>query len=284
MKTKIVKIISLVLACAACLTLLTSCNKKDDFKGNMRNIDGLSPGDIYAVMTFRDFEGELTFILFPSATPVAVEEFTKAANSGYYDGKTFHRVLEDMLIQGGALNMDGSDSTIPEKLLFDIEKHENARHFYGALCFAPELSTGKNYRQFYIVTASESVDIEAEADALQDMLNEYKGDTITAEERKRYENLVRDLKKLPTEVKERYLEKGGLHLLDGTSTVFGQLISGHRLLEEVSAVEVVSGNAIDDANVNLNDGKGRPSRPLDTVFIEKIRIIMTEEPEQTKKK
>ena len=45
--------------------------------------------------------GTIELELFPKEAPKAVENFTKLANKGYYDGVTFHRVIENFMIQGG---------------------------------------------------------------------------------------------------------------------------------------------------------------------------------------
>ncbi len=46
-------------------------------------------------------KGEIRLRLFPQASPLAVNSFVFLAQQGYYDGTTFHRVLEDFVAQGG---------------------------------------------------------------------------------------------------------------------------------------------------------------------------------------
>jgi peptidyl-prolyl cis-trans isomerase B (cyclophilin B) len=270
-----------------CVIGLSACGGKKGLKGNMANISELKPGDTYATIKIQGYEGEMTFILYGDIAPLGVKEFTKAARSGYYDGKNFHRVLEDMLIQGGALNTDGTDATIPEEDMFVVETNDNARNFFGALCFAVDENTGKNYRQFYIVNTSTPVDIDKEAEKLKTTIDKINTDEVDISVIKNLEKFKKELTETPAKVKERYLENGGLYLLDGKVTVFGQLISGREILEAVSKVEVVAGNRIDDDNESLGDGKGQNSRPLNEVFIETIKIttVPTEEAteEATKK-
>ena len=45
--------------------------------------------------------GTIELELLPKDAPKAVENFTKLANKGYYDGVTFHRVIDNFMIQGG---------------------------------------------------------------------------------------------------------------------------------------------------------------------------------------
>ena len=46
-------------------------------------------------------KGTLVADLFDDAAPITVANFEKLANSGYYDGTRFHRVIPDFVVQGG---------------------------------------------------------------------------------------------------------------------------------------------------------------------------------------
>ncbi len=46
-------------------------------------------------------KGVMTAELYAEETPVTVNNFTKLANEGFYDGLAFHRVLPNFVIQGG---------------------------------------------------------------------------------------------------------------------------------------------------------------------------------------
>ncbi|WP_321211245.1 peptidylprolyl isomerase [Methanothermobacter sp. DP] len=54
------------------------------------------------------FKGEIELILFPEDAPNTVANFEKLANTGFYDGLTFHRVIPDFVIQGGCPVGDGT--------------------------------------------------------------------------------------------------------------------------------------------------------------------------------
>lgn len=45
--------------------------------------------------------GTIEIQLFPGVAPKAVENFEGLAKKGYYDGVTFHRVIDNFMIQGG---------------------------------------------------------------------------------------------------------------------------------------------------------------------------------------
>lgn len=52
--------------------------------------------------------GTITVELDASAAPITVENFMKLANEGFYDGLTFHRIMEGFMMQGGDPNGNGS--------------------------------------------------------------------------------------------------------------------------------------------------------------------------------
>jgi cyclophilin family peptidyl-prolyl cis-trans isomerase len=56
--------------------------------------------DYTAVIRMAD-GGEMRFDLFDDEAPLTVNNFVFLANQGFYDGTTFHRVLEDFMAQGG---------------------------------------------------------------------------------------------------------------------------------------------------------------------------------------
>lgn len=56
----------------------------------------------------RTNKGEIKINLFPDVAPVTVINFITLANSGYYNGLKFHRVIEDFMIQGGDPTGTGS--------------------------------------------------------------------------------------------------------------------------------------------------------------------------------
>ena len=43
----------------------------------------------------------MAFELYPDIAPKSVENFVKLAESGFYDGLTFHRIVPGFVIQGG---------------------------------------------------------------------------------------------------------------------------------------------------------------------------------------
>lgn len=52
--------------------------------------------------------GTIKLELFASQTPITVQNFVKLSKEGFYDGLTFHRVIDGFMIQGGCPHGDGT--------------------------------------------------------------------------------------------------------------------------------------------------------------------------------
>jgi cyclophilin family peptidyl-prolyl cis-trans isomerase len=93
-------------------------------------------------------EGAIELELFPEDAPKTVENFTKLASDGYYDGLTFHRVIPDFMVQGGCPRGDGTGG--PGYTFEDeFNDHPVARGYLAMANAGPDT----NGSQFFIVTA-----------------------------------------------------------------------------------------------------------------------------------
>ncbi|MFT8317969.1 MAG: peptidylprolyl isomerase [Sporolactobacillus sp.] len=91
---------------------------------------------------------KVEFDLFPNEAPNTVANFEKLANSGFYNGLTFHRVIPGFVSQGGDPNGNGTgDAGYTIKCETDGNPH---KHVQGALSMA---HAGKDTGscQFFIV-------------------------------------------------------------------------------------------------------------------------------------
>lgn len=61
--------------------------------------------------------GDIGLELYADKAPVSVENFIRYANSGYYDGTIFHRVISHFMIQGGGLTADLQDKPTSEPII-----------------------------------------------------------------------------------------------------------------------------------------------------------------------
>lgn len=53
-------------------------------------------------------QGDINLILTPEHTPMTVANFVVLAQEGFYDGITFHRVIEDFMVQCGCPHGTGT--------------------------------------------------------------------------------------------------------------------------------------------------------------------------------
>lgn len=170
-------------------------------------------GELIAHINVKDY-GTITVKFFPEQAPLAVENFVQHAKDGYYDGLTFHRIIDDFMIQGGDPEGTGAggDSIWKddngEYVPFEDEYSKYLMPIRGALCMA---NSGENTNgsQFFIVqtTSYRITDVMSLRSAgVDDDLVSY------------------------------YKENGGAGWLYEAHTVFGQVIDGFDVLDEIAAV------------------------------------------------
>lgn len=178
--------------------------------------------------------GDITVLLYREYAPLAVENFVKHANEGYYDGVIFHRVVNNFMIQsgdplgtgaGGESVYNGEDGS-PKP--FEDEFSLDLWHFRGALSMAGN-GANSNDSQFFIVQAPFVTD-----DVVESM-----------------ENI-----NFPDKVIDQYQQDGGMPNLDWKHTVFGQVIDGMDVVDEIAKTEV-------DPQTN---------KPLEDVVINSIKV------------
>lgn len=58
--------------------------------------------------TFHTDKGEIKLELFTDDCPETTGNFIKLAKDGFYDGLTFHRVIDDFMVQGGCPDGQGT--------------------------------------------------------------------------------------------------------------------------------------------------------------------------------
>ncbi len=97
--------------------------------------------------TIHTTEGAVAVELFDDDAPKTVQNFTKLAGEGFYDGITFHRVIPDFMVQGGCPRGDGTGGPGYE---FEDEQNQH-RVVRGALAMANR-GPNTNGSQFFIVT------------------------------------------------------------------------------------------------------------------------------------
>lgn len=222
-------------------------------------------------------------------TPVHRDNFIKLIKSGFYEGVSFHRVINKFMIQAGDPNtrtikiVNGADTL--ENYTLPAEFNKSLYHKKGALAAAregnnvnPEMRSSGT--QFYIVQGTILNDEELSlaeqrinSNIRQAMFNLYirqTADSATKSGNKMTEGAVQEIAstkmfrflttvpeyKISEDQKAVYKSIGGVPRLDQTYTVFGEVLDGLDVIDKIAAV-----------NTDASD------KPLSDVKILKIKII-----------
>ena len=138
---------------ALCLVMslsLVACSNKTNKNEETRTPPKELPIATIVVKNYGTIEAEL----YPHIAPNTVNNFIYLANSGFYDGLTFHRVIKDFMIQGGDPNGNGSGGpgySIKGELSNNNFKN-NLKHTVGVLSMARSHNKHSAGSQFFIVT------------------------------------------------------------------------------------------------------------------------------------
>lgn len=215
-------------------------------------------GEEIAVITMAD-KKRIKLRFFADQAPKTVYNFKKHALAGYYDGLTFHRVIEGFMIQGGDPNGDGTGGESVWGTAFSDEFSKNLLNLDGAVSMA-NAGQNTNGSQFFINnTGGTAPDWEY----FQQLYEIYRQDpeyfgSMTGQ----LTPHTLDMEKVTQEVKEIYTAHGGNPSLDGYydsgeigHTVFAQVFEGMDTVQEISAVPTEN------------------TVPAEPVIIEKIEIL-----------
>jgi peptidyl-prolyl cis-trans isomerase B (cyclophilin B) len=157
--------------------------------------------------------GDITCKLYDK-TPGHRDNFIKLINEGWFNGSTFHRIIENFMIQGGGKE----GGTVDVGYTIPAEFYPDYFHKKGALAAARQgdhvnpqkRSSGS---QFYIVQGKKYTDSEL----------------TNLEARKNCE--------WTPEQKEIYKTLGGVPFLDFDYTVFGEVVDGLDVVDKIAAVQ-----------------------------------------------
>lgn len=225
-----------------------------------------------ATVLMRTNLGDITIRLYDD-TPQHTANFLKLAKEGYYDGTLFHRVIKDFMIQGGdpdsrnakpgqPLGMGDPSYTVPAEFVYPKYFHKR-----GALAAArqgdnvnPEKASSGS--QFYIVTGKvytpgqlDQMEVRLKHQQMQqifDSLARENRDSIMALRRNRdqaglqqlQDSLVKQTEAIAAQnpatftpqQREAYTTVGGTPHLDGSYTVFGEVIKGMEVVDSIQKV------------------------------------------------
>lgn len=236
------------------LLLLTSCKAPD--------------GSELSYVLVRTTLGDIKIHLYDQ-TPVHKANFIKLVNSGFYENISFHRVINNFMIQAGDPNSRGASAkALPDTMqTYTLPAEFNPALFHkkGALAAARQgnnvnPSMRSSGTQFYIVQGTRLNDGElsvAEAMINNQIRQSYflkylheisdsaskNGIQLSDSELQEkvseklfvYLNTAGDFR-LSDEQKEAYRTIGGVPRLDGTYTVFGEVVEGLDIVDKIAGV------------------------------------------------
>ena len=214
-------------------------------------------------------------------TPAHRDNFLKLAREGFYDGTLFHRVIKDFMIQGGdpqskgapagkALGSGDAGYTLPAE--FDPALF----HKRGALSAArlgdevnPERRSsgcqfyivwGKKYSQGEMGQMARQMEMQAQQQVFDALVQQHRDEIMQLRRNRDRDGLMalqekliaqteekvrkEGLGKMSDAAKEVYTTVGGTPFLDGQYTVFGEVVSGL--------------SVVDDIQQAATDGRDRP--------------------------
>lgn len=224
----------------AMLSLSVSCGNTLS-TGSNPTFAGLQPQgqqvDKPTRVKFITPQGDIVVELF-NQTPEHRNNFVRLAREGFYDGLLFHRVIQSFMIQGGdpnsrnaqpgePLGMGDPGYTLPAEIVPGVF------HRRGALAAArmgdqmnPERRSSGS--QFYLVQGR----VWSHEELTQ--MAQQRGLTITEEAR------------------QIYTTEGGTPHLDGTYTIFGQVVEGLDVIDRIAAVQTDRANRpLDDVSMRV---------------------------------
>lgn len=237
---KLIKKIRYLLLTASCCLLALSAGAK-------KKALTVGQGAHYEV-TMKTSKGTVKFRLF-NDTPRHRDNFVRLAEKGFYDNLLFHRVIRDFMIQ------TGDPQSVEASLVkvygdadagYKLEAEIVPRYFHkrGAVAAAREGDDVNPARrssgsQFYIVTGKVQNDstLTAARQKIAERTADAAGAQITAEREKVYRTA------------------GGAPHLDGSYTIFGEVVSGMGTVTKISKLPTDSQDRPRDKDVYIKEMK-----------------------------
>jgi peptidyl-prolyl cis-trans isomerase B (cyclophilin B) len=99
------------------------------------------------IATITTNRGEIRIELHADKTPKTVANFEKLAGEGFYDGLTFHRVIDDFMVQGGCPKGTGTGGP---GYTFGDEFHKELKHDAPGVLSMANSGPNSNGSQFFI--------------------------------------------------------------------------------------------------------------------------------------
>jgi cyclophilin family peptidyl-prolyl cis-trans isomerase len=238
-----------------CLAGLLSCNA--------------NTGNENTIVSMKTSLGDIKIKLY-DGTPIHRDNFITLVKSDFYDGVSFHRVIKNFMVQAGdPETKTGTTKPMPDSLkTYTIPAEFNPLYYHkrGALAAARESNeTNPEMRssgtQFYLVQgvkfsddelnqAEQRINSNAKQNRFSSLMKEtadsvrLAGKTLSDAEIqetasiKMFQYLTSYKEyKIPEEQRNVYKSIGGTPRLDGSYTVFGEVIEGLDIIDKIAEVQ-----------------------------------------------
>ncbi len=143
MSKKLVKILALLVVLALSVGSFAGCGEQEVNEAEESTMIKITMAD----------GGVMTFKLYPEKAPITVENFINLAKDGFYDGLTFHRIIEGFMIQGGdpqGTGMGGSGKNIKGEFAANGVNND-LKHVRGVISMARSQMPDSASSQFFIM-------------------------------------------------------------------------------------------------------------------------------------
>lgn len=152
------RFIALILIAVFACTLFVGCDKDESSGADGSTADkneSITVEDgktYYGVIDIKDY-GKITVKLDPEQAPITVQNFIDLAQSGFYDGLTFHRIISGFMIQGGDPKGNGTGGSSKNIVgEFTSNGHNNTiSHKRGVISMARSSMPNSASSQFFIM-------------------------------------------------------------------------------------------------------------------------------------
>ncbi len=202
----------------------------------------------HSFVRLKTSKGECIIMLY-NQTPRHRDNFLRLAGEGFYNGTLFHRVIKDFMIQGGDPN---SKTANPGQVLGEgdlgylvaAEFRDSLFHKRGVIAAARDDNPEKasSAAQFYIVQGKKFSDAELDR-IIATRLNG---------------------RQIPVYQREIYKTTGGAPHLDGTYTVYGEVITGLEMIDLISNVPTSAlDRPLDDISMEVSVLRKKDARRLE---------------------
>jgi peptidylprolyl isomerase len=231
-------------------------------------------GNENTIISIKTTLGNIKIKLYDE-TPIHRDNFIRLVESGFYDGISFHRVIKSFMIQAGDPDTKSPRPVnFPDSLkTFTIPAEFDNLYFHkkGALAAArqgddinPEMRSSGT--QFYIVQgvrlsdedlnkAEQIINSNMKQSRFRKFIKEV-SDSIRLSGKTTVDAEIQDIAsikmfqylavykdfKIPEEHRKIYETSGGTPRLDGTYTVFGEVIEGMEIVDKIAEIGTDTGN------------------------------------------